>query len=293
MLYSLYCQAVESKIPLDDFGLKPIQKKPVSNPICLDFIKTSDVFDNYENHQIHIREDYGYYYVENIALFEIFSGRKIVIKYFDDIDLDLIHILLNYPFAILFSQRKQYAIHAAAVLFNNKVFCFCGQTQSGKSSLASHIIKIGGLLISEDTCVFDLRKGNPILLSSYNFLKISDEVNQYNNTFLSNPIRFLKKSTNRSGYILDDDMFYSKPIKVDYFIYLDWHEETSNFKKLNNEDSLKMLLANDFIPYSKENALFKFKAASIIVNNTDHFLYQRTKKLETLDNFVNILLKDF
>ena len=116
MLYSLYCQAVESKISLDDFGLKPIQK-PISNPICLDFIKTSDVFDNYENHQIHIKEDYGYYYVENIALFEIFSGGKIVIKYFDDIDLDLIHILLNYPFAILFNQRKQYVIHAAAVAF--------------------------------------------------------------------------------------------------------------------------------------------------------------------------------
>ena len=88
-------------------------------------------------------------------------------------------------------------------------------------------------------------------------------------------------------------MFYSKSIKVDYFIYLDWHEETPNLKKLNNEDSLKMLLANDFIPYSKENALFKFEAASILVNNTDHFLYQRRKELETLDNFVDILLKDF
>ena len=159
--------------------------------------------------------------------------------------------------------------------------------------MASHIIKIGGLLISEDTCVFDLSKDNPILLSSYNFLKISDEVNEYNDTYLSNPIKFLKKSTNRSGYILDDDMFYSKSIKVDYFIYLDWHEETPNLKKLNNEDSLKMLLANDFIPYSKENALFKFEAASILVNNTDHFLYQRRKELETLDNFVDILLKYF
>ena len=54
LLYSLYCQAVESKISLDDFGLKPFQKKSVSNPICLDFIKTSDIFDNYENHQTNI-----------------------------------------------------------------------------------------------------------------------------------------------------------------------------------------------------------------------------------------------
>ena len=33
------------------------------------------------------------------------AGKKIVINYLDKIDDDLIHTLLNYPFAILFNQR--------------------------------------------------------------------------------------------------------------------------------------------------------------------------------------------
>ena len=85
---------------------------------------------------------------ENIALFEVFDGKKIVINYFNAIDDDLIHSLLNFPFAILFNQRNKYVIHASSVLLNEKVFCFCGKSQSGKSSLASYLIKMGGSLIS-------------------------------------------------------------------------------------------------------------------------------------------------
>ena len=75
-----------------------------------------------------------------------FFLEKIVANYFNDIDDDLIHTLLNYPFAILFNQRKKYVIHASSIKYKNKVFCFCGKSQSGKSSLASHLIKRGGSL---------------------------------------------------------------------------------------------------------------------------------------------------
>ncbi len=291
MLYSLYCQAVESKISLDDFGLKPFRKKSVSNPICLDFIKTSDIFDNYENHQTNIRKDYGYYYIRDVALYEIFSGNKIVIKYFDEIDNDLIHSLLNYPFAILFNQRNKYVIHASSIFYKDKVFCFCGKSQSGKSSLVSYFLKKGGLLISEDTCVFEYNKNELFLLPSYNFLKISDDINDYIDLPLSNPIEFKKKSTNRKGYILNDHKFVSKSEVVDYFIYLDWSDKSSKLKKLTDEASLKQLLSNAFIGYSRENASSIFKAASQLVNQADHYLYKREKKFKTLEDFFKIFSK--
>ena len=137
-----------------------------------------------------------------ILLYLKYIQKKIVIKYFNEIDDDLIHSLLNYPFAILFSQRNNYVIHASSVLFKNKVFCFCGKSQAGKSSLASYLIKLGGSLISEDTCVFDYRDNKLLLLPSYNFIKISDEVNEYQNKTFKDPIKFFKKSTDRKGYLL-------------------------------------------------------------------------------------------
>lgn len=294
MYYCLYNNVISSDTSLDKFGLQQLKNPPPSSIINIEFTaSTKSKYKKYTNHQTAVDDTYGYYYVENIAMFEIFSGKKIVINYLDKIDDDLIHTLLNYPFAILFNQKKKYVIHASSVLFNGKVFCFCGKSQSGKSSLASYLIKMGGSLISEDTCIFDYRENNLLLLPSYNFLKISDEVNEYKNLTFTKPIKFLKKLTDRKGYILDKHKFFSEPTKVDYFIYLQWSEGFSDIEKLNNVKSLQMLLSNEFISYIKEDASFKFKAASILVSQANHFLFLREKELKTLDDFIKIFTKKF
>ena len=294
MFYSLYSQTVESSVSLEEFGLRPIDNPSLSEVIKMDFIAhRENELPNYVNHQTNSDKDYGYYYMEDIALFEIFSGKKIVIRYFNDIDSDLIHSLLNYPFAILFNQRKKYVIHASSVFFRNKVFCFCGKTQSGKSSLASHLLKMGGSLISEDTSVFDLKDNDPVLLPSYNFIKISDEVNSYKDNSFENPIKFFKKSSDRKGYMLDDNKFYTKQCTVDFFIYLNWSQEAPNLRKLNDEESLKFLFLNELLSFSKDDAASRFKVASTLVAMADHFLFSREKELLTLDNFVEIFSKRY
>lgn len=294
MYYRLYRQTVVSDFPLNKFGVQQLSSPLSSELIHLQFIESSkDKYVKFLNYQTHSKDSYGYYYVKNIAFFEVFSGKKIVVNYFNEIDDDLIHTLLNYPFAILFNQRKKYVIHASSINYKNKVFCFCGKSQSGKSSLASHLIKKGGSLISEDTCVFDYIKNNLVLLPSYNFLKISDEVNEYNDSSLANPIYFKKKTTDRKGYILDEQSFVSEPVAVDHFIYLQWSDSLSNIEHLNDENSLEKLFSNEFISYDKESALSRFKSASTLVSKANHFLYSRKKDLSTLDDFIKIFNKKF
>ena len=292
MFYNLYCHSVKTNIPLDGLGLKQTQKQ-ASIPIYLEFINHDpDGYDEYLNHQTQVDNDYGYYFIENIAFFEIFSGERIKINYFNKIDDDLLHSLLNYPFAILFNQRSKFVIHASSVVFKDKVFCFCGKTQSGKSSLASHLIKEGGSLISEDTCVFDFEDSIPKILPSYNFIKISDEVNEYKDFPFFNPILFQNKSSDRKGYILDSHKFYSKRANVDYFVYLEWSEEESDLSKLDNTSSLKMLLSNEFTSFSKNDASLRFRLATQLVNQCVHLSFKRKKQLETLDHFIKIFLKE-
>lgn len=294
MRYRLYNETVVSNVAIDDFGLKKFKHPSPSDPIIFEFISCSnDKYKKYINHQISSNENYGYYFIENIAMFEIFSGKKIVINYFDEIDHDLIHALLNCPFAILFSQRKKYVIHASSVIYEDKVFCFCGKSLAGKSSIAAYLINAGGFLLSEDICVFDNYDNQLKLLPSYNFLKLSDELSDYTNLRSKDPIKFFKKLTDRKGHILDSKRFSSEPRSVDYFFYLQWSEGSSNLQQLNNEESLKNLFSNEFITYSQESALHRFKAASTLVSEANHYLYLREKKLHTLDNFVEIINKDF
>lgn len=290
MFYSLYNETIVSNISLQSFGLHEFNNPSQSNPIIFDFIPCSkDKYKKYINHQTSSNENYGYYFNENIAMFEIFSGKKIVINYFGEIDHDLIHTLLNCPFAILFSQRKKYVIHASSVIYEDKVFCFCGKSLAGKSSIAAYLINAGGSLLSEDICVFDNFNNQLMLLPSYNFLKLSDELSNYTNVRSENPIKFFKKLTDRKGHLLDSKRFSSEPRAVDHFFYLQWSEGPSNLKKLNNEDSFKNLFSNEFTEYSQESALHRFKAASTLVSEADHYLYSREKKLHTLDSFLEII----
>ena len=125
MFYSLYGHTVESKVPLDSFGIKKIQVSSSSDIIKLDFLNhSSDEFEGYVDHQTQINHEYGYYFIKNIALFEVLRGRRIVIKYFNEIDDDLIHSLLNYPFAILFNQRKNMSYMLHQFVLKKKYFVF-------------------------------------------------------------------------------------------------------------------------------------------------------------------------
>ena len=78
---------------------------------------------------------------------------------------------------------------------------------------------------------------------------------------------------------------------MDYFIYLQWSKDPSIIRHLNNENSLKMLLSNEFISYTKVNALHEFKTASILVK-ANHFIFKK-KELITLNDFLKILNKKF
>ena len=82
--------------------------------------------------------------------------------------------------------------------------------------------------------------------------------------------------------------FNSEPRPVDYFIYLRWSETHSNLKELDNESALKNILQNEFISYSKESSHIMFKAAISLINQAKHYLYSREKKLESLDEFLDI-----
>ena len=147
LYYKLYCQTVVSDVNLHRFGVKQLTSPISSDLINLEFIlSTRNDYIKYTNHQTYSEAGYGYYFIENIAFFEIIEGKKIVVNYFNEIDDDLIHTLLNYPFAILFNQRKKYVIHASSVIYENKVFCFVGNLNP-KSSLASHLIERGSLYL--------------------------------------------------------------------------------------------------------------------------------------------------
>ena len=74
LFFKIYCQDVKSDIDLNKFGIKQAEISKSSNYISLEFVQHElDKTSNYLNHQTFSDNDFGYYFSEKIALFEIFS----------------------------------------------------------------------------------------------------------------------------------------------------------------------------------------------------------------------------
>ena len=142
MFYTAYGESVRSKVSLDRFGLKRT-KNPSSNVINLDFIHhTNELSNNYLNHQTKVNSSFGYYLNKEIALFEVHSGKKIVIK---DVICDaFLQQILTRP--------KEYDVIATMNLNGDYV----------SDALAACVGGIGiapGANISDDSALFEATHG--------------------------------------------------------------------------------------------------------------------------------------
>ena len=192
---------------------------------------------------------------------------------------------MNYPIASIFYQNNYFILHASAVEFKKKIFCFPGGTMAGKSSLAALLISAGGRLISEDVCIFKLRNNSAYILPSYSFIKLSDEVNNILELSKERAIKFSKKNTDRKGYKLEEKMFCNSEKQVNYFIAPYWNDKKEYIIETNNKHSMDLLFKNSFFKRHSDMYLKNtFKIISSIINTSKLYKFYRKKDLSLLKN---------
>lgn len=219
---------------------------------------------------------------------EIYNGNKIKYK-FKSHKLYLSSILnfLHMPFAFILFQRRALPLHGMSFVHNNKSVILSGISGSGKSSSTALLAK-NYEIRSED--ITGIKYDNNSLWSSPSFpailceKKFSSHLNKFSDESLSR---------DRNIYLLNEDNFSSnKEIEVKKIYFLDWSKK-NEIKRLNTRDSLKAFLANSFkpAPLNKciESEKIFLKNISLIVNNTEIYLFSRQKKRP--NESINILLK--
>ena len=81
-------------------------------------------------------------------------------------------------------------------------------------------------------------------------------------------------------------MFYNKPTKVDYFIFLSWCSNDDNLIELSREDSFKSLLENNFFSsISQEQSVFIFENSISLLKETKFLNYKRRMDYDSFSNF--------
>jgi len=109
------------------------------------------------------------YAIRDVAAYLIREGKEIVIATrlphgAPDVGL----FLLGSVFGIVCHQRGVLPLHASCIAFGDRAVAFAGVSGSGKSTIAAALLALGGLLVSDDVTVVDIRaEGGPMALPSF------------------------------------------------------------------------------------------------------------------------------
>ncbi len=297
MYFRVYSNLILSEFDLSPLGVKEIEadSKGLTN-LKITSSKSKEIPKGIQiDNQTRIDKDYGYYFKKDTGLFEFLNGQEIRVSlHNNNLDEDFLRILLNFPFACIFSQKGYLCLHASAVKYLNRTFLFPGSSLSGKSSIAALLVKKGGELITEDTAIISIKDSMPKIMPSYPMIKISDDINKELSLSKTTGIKFFKEINKRKGYLLSNQQMISKPEKIDYCIFPEWSEGYSKLIPISKGEGIKRIFNSSLsiIPfYDKDEEKENFKEITSFVKDIDVLIYERKKSISSLKGLTKLLDK--
>ena len=294
--YLAYNRLLKSDFDLSLVGLRPVeQESPLTDQLLI--ISNAGRLGRghgYLNNQTMVNSSYGYYYKQNIGLFEFISGDEIrVFIDYLEFDSDFVRTLLNYPISCAFYQKNIFSLHASAVAFRGKVIMFPGSALTGKSTIAAYFLKNGGQLVTEDTAVIKIFNNKAYVRSSYPFLKLSESANTELSFSSTRGIVLQTDRNQRRGFLLNEKSFSGKLVPVDYCVFLEYGEEESVEPFKLSEATLK-LLSSSLNIYSlteiKQKELFHWSAN--LARCLKIFRFRRRRGIQLSRFLANFISKD-
>lgn len=229
--YTVFGLSIISEIPLPE--LIPIEADDVSNPKILlklgEVQKPEEGLENtfYGRMQIY---NTGFYFLtlEDFGSFYLTKEDEYTLITMHVVDESQLVYLKSWLYGSVLTAALQmndrFALHASAVIVNDELFMFCGNSGIGKSTLASQLHSRGYNIFSDDKCVLFWHKSEERFYA-YPTLRIArlwkDATDKINDTsFLESPQSVALKKE-KYQYLLSEDVYIStpKPIKRIYRIH--------------------------------------------------------------------------
>ena len=294
--YLAYNRLLRSDFDLSHVGLYPVKQKFSLNKQLL-IISNAGRLGNdhgYLNNQTMVNSSYGYYYKQNIGLFEFISGDEI--RVFTDclkFDSDFVRTLLNYPISCAFYQKNTFSLHASAVAFQGKVIMFPGSALTGKSTIAAYFLKNGGQLVTEDTAVIKVFNNRAYVRSSYPFLKLSESANAELSFFSSRGIALHTDRNQRQGFLLNEKFFSGKLVPIDYCVFLEYGDQESVEPFKFSEAILKLLSSSlNVYPLTETGQRELFHWGANLARCLKIFRFRRRRGILLSRSLANFIAED-
>jgi len=243
-------------------------------------------------------------YIPGIAKYRATEGKEITIAPCENAEKESVRLfLLSITMAALLTQRKKILLHASAILLNEKLILFIGDSGAGKSSIAAELSKRGYTLFSDDVCVLDdVQSGSSKVLAyaSYPMMKLWEEtVLELNDQKFDRSYKIIPQLTKYGQFF--HDQFTVTPYLIEKIFILnpvDNTHDTYSAKKVKGIEAFEYLSKNtyrrQFLLESTLQAIH-LKQLSFLVQATEITLLTRRKKdseIQTFTNFVELLINN-
>jgi hypothetical protein len=230
---------------------------------------------------------------ENAGVIQISGGRQIVVDADGADDRVVAAFVLGPSMGVLLHQRGLLVLHASAVLANGGVVAFLGHSGWGKSTMAGALAKLGHRLFSDDVVPVSLNNGLPIALPGYPFLKLGKDSGTKLGYEVGTTAEILPEDARWQIAVQGVDRDVPLPLAR---LYVLAEGERPEIELLNPQESAVELIRHSYAsPCLGVPALsaFHLQSCAALVNRVPMYRLRRPRRLELLQDVVELLQRDF
>jgi ABC-type cobalamin/Fe3+-siderophores transport system ATPase subunit len=266
--------------------------------------KIPEIFHTYHDYSkvfSDISEESYFLNIPNVAKYYASNGNLVVLEPFPGSDHQSIRMFfLSSVMAALLVQRHQILLHASAIIHENELVLFLGESGAGKSSIAAEMTKRGYPLFSDDICVLQSNENKDQKMtaySSYPMMKLWEKtINALDDErFITS--HKIRPNAEKFGYFFHE-FFKTKPLAVKKIMILSPNSLLAEYesKKISGIEAFELLSKNTYRGhFILDNQIQKihFESISQLIKNTEIFLLSRPiekSDIKTFTDFTEELL---
>jgi hypothetical protein len=205
--------------------------------------------------------------------------------------------LLSITMAALLTQRQKILLHASAIIQNEKLILFIGDSGAGKSSIAAELSKRGYTLFTDDVCVLEsaTEQNDQILaFASYPMMKLwEDTIQALDNSQFDRSYK-IRPALPKFGQFFHEQ-FVTKAYPIQKIFVLNPVDDGPmgfGLRKLHGMEAFEKLSQNtyrrQFIQKSPLQAIH-LKSMGFLISNTDIAEITRSKKIGEISSFTDFV----
>lgn len=206
---------------------------------------------NFTDEIIYIEKKVSYYHI-NLSIhgyYDIYYNKKIIYAYITS-KKSLISTILNIPFSVYLLLEGKILLHCSSIIYEDKVYCFCGKKGVGKSTVLINLIE-QYKYYSDDTLALNYENNNIYCYNSTKYIKVK-EYNNIENNIIKKDVTL----TDAQGkYLVRIDVCYNN-IKalIGKVILLD-RDERNNIKysKVENVLLKNIMISSSIVGFNYMN----------------------------------------